>query len=405
MARILVVDDEAIYHQMIARALEAEKFQIEFASCGKEGLQKAKTSRPDLIITDVMMPDITGYELTKLLRCEPQFAHTPIVVLTSQTGLQNKLNSFESGADDHLTKPFEPAELVARLTALLRRSEISQAPVVNTPTRDPARLIAVHSLRGGTGCSSLTVNLGVGLVSLWKYPTILLDLTMVAGQVALMLNATLRRTWANIAKFTPAELEFEMLQSIIAKHESGVSFIAAPTYPTDAETISADILDASLRLLKNQYEYIVADLPHDFNEIVVHTLDVADLVLMLATPDVASIRAAAAAMDTYKKLNYPPEKIKLILNATFPKHGLPKDKIELALGIPVLMTIPYTADAFVEAINYGLPLISSKPDELVAGLLEDLAFSLSKDSHKKSRPETPTEVWKRVYKRYTERKK
>jgi pilus assembly protein CpaE len=223
--------------------------------------------------------------------------------------------------------------------------------------------------------------------------------------VALMLNATLRRTWANIAKFTPAELEFEMLQSIIAKHESGVSFIAAPTYPTDAETISADILDASLRLLKNQYEYIVADLPHDFNEIVVHTLDVADLVLMLATPDVASIRAAAAAMDTYKKLNYPPEKIKLILNATFPKHGLPKDKIELALGIPVLMTIPYTADAFVEAINYGLPLISSKPDELVAGLLEDLAFSLSKDSHKKSRPETPTEVWKRVYKRYTDRKK
>ncbi|MGB7537608.1 MAG: response regulator [Anaerolineales bacterium] len=348
---------------------------------------------------------MNGYELTKLLRREPQFAHTPIMVLTSQTGLQNKLNSFEAGADDHLTKPFEPAELVARLAALLRRSEISQAPLPTTPTRDPARLIAVHSLRGGTGCSSLTVNLGVGLVSLWKEPAILLDLTMVAGQVALMLNATLRRTWADIAKFNPAELEFEMLQSIIAKHESGVAFIAAPTYPTDAETISADVLDVSLRLLKNQYAYMVADLPHDFNDIVVHTLDAADVILMLATPDVASVRAVAAAMDTYKKLNYPPEKIKLILNATFPKHGLPKDKIESALGIPVMMTIPYTADAFVEAINYGLPLISSKPDEPVAGFLEDLAFSLSKESHKKSRPETPTEVWKHVYKRYLEKKK
>ncbi len=149
----------------------------------------------------------------------------------------------------------------------------------------------------------------------------------------------------------------------------------------------------------------MADLPHDFTDIVVHTLDVADVILMLATPDVASIRAVAAAMDTYSKLNYPPEKIKLILNATFPKHGLPKDKIEAALSIPVMMTIPYTADAFVEAINYGLPLISSKPDEPVAGLLEDLAFTLSKDAHKKSRPETPTEVWKRVYKRYSERKK
>jgi pilus assembly protein CpaE len=228
---------------------------------------------------------------------------------------------------------------------------------------------------------------------------------MMAGQVALMLNATLRRTWADVATINPLELEFEMLQSIIAKHESGVDFIAAPTYPTDAETISADLLDVSLRLLKNQYAYIVADLPHDFNDIVVHTLDIADVILILATPDLASIRAVAAAQDTYKRLNYPPEKIKLILNATFPKHGLPKDKIETALGIPVMMTIPYTADAFVEAINYGLPLISSKPDEPVAGLLEDLAFTLSKDSHKKSRPENLTEVWKRVYKRYTDRNK
>jgi pilus assembly protein CpaE len=405
MTRLLVVDDEPINHQMIARALEAEKYQIDVASNGKEGLEKAKATHPDLIITDVMMPDINGYELTKLLRREPQFAHTPIVVLTSQTGLQNKLNSFEAGADDHLTKPFEPAELVARLASLLRRLETPQAPLATTPTRDPARLIAIHSLRGGTGCSSLTVNLGVGLVSLWKEPAILLDLTMVAGQVALMLNATLRRTWADIAKFTPAELEIEMLQSIIAKHESGVDFIAAPTYPTDAETISAEVLDAALRLLKNQYAYMVADLPHDFNDIVVHTLDTSDLILMLATPDVASVRAVAAAMDTYKKLNYPPEKIKLILNATFPKHGLPKDKIESALGIPIMLTIPYTADAFVEAINYGLPLISSKPDEPVAGFLEDLAFSLSKESHKKTRPETPSDVWNHVYKRYSERKK
>ena len=119
----------------------------------------------------------------------------------------------------------------------------------------------------------------------------------------------------------------------------------------------------------------------------------------------ASLRAAAAAMDTYSKLKYPPEKIKLVLNATFPKHGLPKDKIESALGIPVMVTIPYTSDAFVEAINYGQPLISSKPDEPIAGLLEDLAFYLSKETHKKSRPEKPTESWKRVYKRYSEKRK
>ena len=405
MSRILVIDDEPVYHKMIAHALEAGKYQLEFASSGAEGLQKAKTIKPDLVITDVMMPDIDGYELTRLLRREPQFAHTPILVLTAQSGLQNKLKSFEAGADDHLTKPFEPAELSARLAALLRRAEIPAARALPGAPHEDARLIALHSLRGGTGCSSLAVNLGVGLALLWETPTILLDLTMISGQVALMLNATLKRTWADIAKYGPAELDMDMLESIIGKHESGAAFIAAPTYPTEAETISGQHLDAALQMLRKHYDYMVADLPHDFNDIVVHTLDFADVILLTTSPDVASVRAAAAALDTYSKLNYPPDKIKLILNATFPKHGLPKDKIEAALGVPVMVTIPYTADRFVEAINFGQPLISAKPDEPVAGLLEDLAFFLSRDAQKKSRPENPSETWKHVYKRYSERKK
>jgi pilus assembly protein CpaE len=128
------------------------------------------------------------------------------------------------------------------------------------------------------------------------------------------------------------------------------------------------------------------------------------MVLILAAPDVASLRATAAALDTYTKLNYPPEKIKLILNATFPKHGLQKDKIEAALGIPVMLVIPYASDLFVQAINYGQPIVSTKPEEPVAALLENLAFSLSKETDKKSRPENPSEAWKRVYKRYSLRK-
>jgi pilus assembly protein CpaE len=405
MTRILVIDDEPLYHKMIAHALENEKYQLDFAANGKEGLRKAKINNPDLVITDVMMPDIDGYEVTRLLRRESQFAHIPILVLTAQAGLQNKLKSFEAGADDHLTKPFEPEELAARLAALLRRAEVVSPRALPGAAHEDARLIALHSLRGGTGCSSLAVNLGVGLASLWQTPTILLDLSMVAGQVALMLNGTLKRTWADIAKYSPAELDLDMLESIVGKHESGVAFIAAPTYPTEAETISGDLLDASLQLLRKHFDYMVADLPHDFNDIVVHTLDIADVIILTTAPDVASIRAAAAALDTYGKLNYPPEKIKLILNATFPKHGMPKDKIEAALGVPVMVTVPYTPDRFVEAINYGQPLISSKPDEPVGGLLEDLAFFLSRDAHKKSRPENPTDTWQRVYKRYSVRKK
>jgi len=126
---------------------------------------------------------------------------------------------------------------------------------------------------------------------------------------------------------------------------------------------------------------------------------------MVALPDMASIRAVTAALDTYQKLGYPKEKLKLALNTTFPRLGIPKDKIEAALGMQAVATIPYVQDIFVEAINHGRPFVLEKPHEMISGLLEDVALFLSKDAHRKTKPEPPTEAWKRAYKRYQERKK
>jgi pilus assembly protein CpaE len=266
-------------------------------------------------------------------------------------------------------------------------------------------MIAVHSLRGGIGSSTLAVNLGVGLAGLWHEPALLLDLTMTAGQVALMLNMTLKRTWADVAHFKAGELDMEALNSIISGHESGLHFVAAPTFPSEAETLRAETLGTALQLVRAQYEYIVADLPHDFSEFAIQALDAADVILMVASPDMASIRAVNAAMDTYEKLGYSKEKIKFVLNAIFPNSNLSKDKLEAALGIPAYVTIPYVRDVFVEAINLGQPPVFDKPDLPISNVLEDFAFHVSKDAHKKSKPENPSDAWKRVYKRYQSRKK
>src|SRR6266498_4592440 len=405
MTRVLIIDDEPINHQLVAHALESLQCELYFSENGKDGVAKARNLGPDIIITDVMMPDINGYEVTRILRRESQFAATPILVLTAQAGLQDKLKSFEAGADDHLTKPFEAAELLMRVTALLRRTEAAKLSQHAAPLQESARMIAVHSLRGGTGASTLAVNLGVGLASLWPHSTMLLDLTMTSGQVALMLNKALRRTWTDIASFNSGELDMDVLNSATDTHESGLSFIAAPTLPTEAVPLQVETISTALHLLSLNYEYVVADLPHDFSDITLQALDVADVILMVASPDMSSIRAAFAAMDTYTKLGYRKEKIKLVLNATFPRAGLPKDKIESALGMQTSIVVPYTDSLFVDAINYGRPPVYSKPNEPVSGLLEDFAFYLSRDEHKKSKPIEPTDAWKRVYKRYQERKR
>ncbi len=151
-------------------------------------------------------------------------------------------------------------------------------------------------------------------------------------------------------------------------------------FPAESENLSGETLTRALQLLKLKYGYIVADLPHDFSDIPLHALDEADIILMVASPEMASVRAATAALDTYDKIGYPREKVKLVLNATFPRAGLPKDKIETALGMTAVATIPYVQDMFVEAINLGRPPVYHKPQEPVSSLLEDFAFFLSRDT-------------------------
>ena len=302
MIKILAIDDEKIYHNMIIHALKEKDYQVETASNGSEGIKKARIFKPDLIITDVMMPDMNGYEVTSALRKEDAFAHTPILVLTAQADMKAKLESFEAGADDHLTKPFVPKELVVRLEALLRRAQRTKTTQKAEPESEKrASLIAVHSLRGGTGCTSLAVNLSLGMYNLWQKPTILLDLAMTAGQVALMLNTPLKRTWADLARFDAGGIDFEAINSVINQHESGLSFIPAPTLPSEAKPLEKETLGTILKMLREKFSYIIADLPHDFNPMTLSTLDETDLVLLLVAPEMASIRAAAAALDTYNR--------------------------------------------------------------------------------------------------------
>ncbi len=118
--RILVVDDDPPSVKMTAFLLREEGYEVVSAENGREALEMIQSKTPDLVIMDVMMPHIDGLEVTRLIR---QTMDVPIIILSAKGETADKVSGLEVGADDYLSKPFEPSELIARVRAVLRRSE------------------------------------------------------------------------------------------------------------------------------------------------------------------------------------------------------------------------------------------------------------------------------------------
>ncbi len=120
--KILIIDDDMDTLKLVGMMLQKQSYQIVAANNGIKGLELAEAENPDLILLDVMMPGMDGYEVAKRLRANPLTANTPILMFTAKAQLDDKVSGFEAGADDYLTKPTHPSELNAHVKALLART-------------------------------------------------------------------------------------------------------------------------------------------------------------------------------------------------------------------------------------------------------------------------------------------
>ncbi|MEL6822420.1 MAG: response regulator, partial [Calditrichota bacterium] len=122
---ILIVDDIPRNIQLLGNILSQEGFQVAVANRGKQALAIIEKRKPDLILLDVMMPEMNGYEVCTTLKNSPETAHIPIIFLTAKNDVEDKLRGFASGGADFVTKPFEPAEVIARVETQLRLKKMT----------------------------------------------------------------------------------------------------------------------------------------------------------------------------------------------------------------------------------------------------------------------------------------
>jgi diguanylate cyclase (GGDEF)-like protein len=143
--RILVVDDDRNLRKIIQTNLELAGYDVSTVPNGEEALKLLDSMQPDLVVLDVMMPLLDGYEVARRIRRHPSNTHVPIIMLTAKSEVEDKIAGFDAGADDYITKPFGPQELLARVRAKIRRVEVDSS--LSPLTRLPGNLAIEAELR------------------------------------------------------------------------------------------------------------------------------------------------------------------------------------------------------------------------------------------------------------------
>jgi pilus assembly protein CpaE len=391
---ILIIDDDTDRAVLTKIILNKAGYQCMNAYDGEQGINMARSAKPNLILLDLVMPGMNGFDVCIQLRKLPETIDTPVIFLTAKSETANKVKGLQVGADDYVTVPFERDELLLRVRALLRRTKASP---LERQGGQPGKIIAVFNLRGGAGCTTLAVNLAVGLRNLWNQEVGLVDFSLPIGVANIYLNIRPQHSISELTEYFPEMLDKEMIEKHLTFHESGIYLLGGIFEPANAEKVTEQHVAAVLDRMREQFSYVLVDTSHDFSPQTLSIFDKADEILIPVPPDIASLLLTKASMQIFGDLGYIEDKIRLVVNWTFKENGLSIEHIQEAFQHPVGSLIQYDTGVS-ESISTGIPAILSQSKNLVAAL-EDLAWDLSRPLEQLSIPDAPSEMWKRVSKR------
>jgi len=362
MAHILVIDDDFDLLNMLRLMLERGGHTVTTTADGADGLIKARELQPDLAIVDVMMPGMHGYQVCRALRDDPVTANIVVLILTARAQPVDREAALAARADDYMSKPVSPGELIRKVDELLEGRKKTSPP--------PSRLLTLMSLRGGVGVSSIAVNLALRVQQAGA-GACLVDLSPASGHAALLLRLSPKISWGEWLH-TPADLNSQAADKYLLAHESGLHVLAAPFVPPVDEPLPVEPFAGMLRLLRERFQSVIVDAPSVLNGAARAALQLADEIWLVLAPEVASLQSTVATLRALKALGVGDDKVALVVNQVMPRPGLSRQVIEKALSRPVAAALPYD-EAQPAAFGHGVPLLISQPDSPLAAAIREMA--------------------------------
>jgi CheY-like chemotaxis protein len=364
---ILIAEDDPLNRVLLATFLEEAGYRVGVAANGMQALKLIRDGMPDLVITDVNMPEMNGLELCRRLRSHHKLARIPIIMLSGLTEPPEILAGYAEGADDYVGKPIDFAVLGAKIEALMLRGRDIQAS-------DPkAGVILFMHAKGGAGSTTFVVNLACLLQRISATGACVLDLSLGFGNAAYQLGLKPRLSLADLALQPAEQMNEAMFAKFITSIPGGPSLVRAADRPEHGQLVSVPSIQLALENLRDRYQYILVDAPTSLSEHILAAVDTADLVWVVTGPSRAELSATSELLKLLVRLEVPLARQLLILDQNRP--DVTADDPAAILGRRPDLTIRFSAD-IMEAVDSGAPLAQSDPEADSLGTIAELAAGL-----------------------------
>jgi len=373
--KILIIDDDLDTLRLVGLMLQRQGYQISAATNGQQGLDKALEEDPDLILLDVMMPDMDGYEVTRRLRQNPSTMETPILMFTAKTQLDDKVVGFEVGANDYLTKPTHPSELQARVKTLLARVREKKGEDGLRSDGNRGYVIGILGARGGLGVTTLAVNLGAGLQTRTKSEVIVGEMLPGQGALALDMGLTNSKGLGDLLSLSKlSDITRDRVRESLVHHVSGMKLLVASDRPRDMHLINQVAnYESILSRLAGLARFVVLDLGvglQPFAEKILHQCD-ETLIILEGVPN--TIIHTKALIDDITALGGSKKHINVVLNNRIRSDTqLPSSQVQAKLDHEIISTLTPAPELFVQATRVQTPAVLCQPESLTARQINKL---------------------------------
>jgi CheY-like chemotaxis protein/MinD-like ATPase involved in chromosome partitioning or flagellar assembly len=374
--KILIIDDDVDTLKLVGLMLQREGYEISAAASGEQGLAKAMAEKPDVILLDLMMPDLDGYEVARRLRKNPPTRTTPILMFTARSQLDDKVAGFEVGADDYLTKPTHPAELQAHVRSLLSRGTPAMADEgVSIKPERRGRTVAVLAARGGLGVSTLACNLAGAFYAHNHSDVILAELTPGQGTLGMDLGTPNPRGQNELLSGDAADITPEKVASLLVAHGSGLRLLLASENPLDVSRRGQTAhYERLFSCLADLARFIVLDLGSGLAPFAATILPLCDHRIVVTEGSPNTLAHTRILLDEIVAMGVDRAAITVVLNNRIRTEGqMPWKEVQQNLGHPVAATLTPAPELLIAAARRNMPAVLAQPANVTSQQILKLA--------------------------------